>query len=527
MVDADLHLDEGFRSSGPLQLDDSVIRCTLWGSQAIFEDPQREREQQHEGLSPRSGRCLWAKNVDVQGDVRMESSCFLGEVKLANARIASDAIFANCLFQSDTFTLNLCGARIGGQVLLEKTTHYGVNVVLLSDDAAGVGCGDGKVRLASKEALDWAMDLAPATCEAWFRAAGTVHLEHARIGRDLVATGSRFAARDPRRAATADQRTLRARGIDVGGDVHLRGGFEAWGTGELHGARISGDLAARGGCFAARQDTDEALRGFGLEVGGEVLLGPGDGEDRAPCRVRGLLVFDSCRIQKNFECVGVGFRSPGDQHGRPAAGRNGLDLSRAEVGGELRWDGNRGDEHTLLRLSYAHVGHYVDDLAAADPSHRLAPGHLFLDGFTYDKLGRGGEGADARLAWLRLQPLHRDPGSACAERVVWPQTFEQLAGHYRATGRPQGAKRVLFEKEKEFLTGLRHQRRRPAAGGWRARLGKRLGLAAETCGRTFLKWTVGHGYRFYRLFLFIPGVRGPRQPDFRPRCHRRHDPANR
>ncbi len=473
VVDADLHLDKGFRSSSPLYLDDSVIRGTLWGSQAVFEDPERRR-------------CLEAKNLHVRGDVRMESSCFLGEVKLANSRIGGDAIFANGLLQSDNFTLNLCGARIDGQVLLEKTAVYDVNVVL-SD----------KVLLASREDLDWAMDLLPTTREeAGFRADGTVHLEHARIGRDLVASGGHF---------TAHGLTLRARGIGVGGDVHLRDGFVAQGTVELRGARIRGDLDARNSyCFAAQEGTDEALRGFGLEVGGAVLFGPGaDGKDSTPCRVRGMLVFDSCWIQKNFECVAVSFQPPGDEHDRRTVGCNGLDLSRAKVGGELRWKGNRGDEHTLLRLSFAHVGHYVDDLAPSDPSNRLAPGHLFFDGFTYDKLGRGGEGVDARLAWLRLQPLHPDPENVPTEQVVWPQTFEQLAGHYRATGRPQEAKRVLFEKEEEFLTGLRHQWRRPATGSRWSRLGKRLGLAAEICGRRFLKWTVGHGYQLYRLFLFF------------------------
>lgn len=465
VVDADLHFDEGFRSDGPVKLDDSVIRGTLWGSRAVFEDPGRNR-------------CLWAKNLHVQGDVRMEASCFLGEVKMSNARIGGDAIFANGLFRSDTFTVNLCGARIGGQILLERTTAYGVNVV--------VSGGDNAMR---ERAPDWALALALEGREAGFRAEGTVHLEHARIGRDLVASGGSFEARDL---------TLRARGVEVAGDVHLRDGFEARGTVELRGARIRGDLDAQGGCFAAHHGTDEALRGFGLEVGGKVVFGPGTAGEL--CRLRGVLVFESCRIQKNFECVSVSFLPPDGEHGRPAEGRNGLDLSRTEVGGELRWVDNRGDARTVLRLSYAHAGHYVDDVA--DPTSRLAQGNLFLDGFTYDKLGRGGEGVDARLAWLRLQPLHGRPGGAVAERMVWPQTFEQLANHYRATGRPQEGKKVLFEKEEEFLTGLCHQWRRPAAAGL-GRLGRRLGLTAEICWRTFLKWTVGHGYQFYRLLLFF------------------------
>lgn len=467
VIDGDLCLDEGFRSEGTIQIEDSVIDGSLKGAMAVFDDPH-------------ASRCLQAKGLRVRGDIRAEGSCFHGEVKLANAQVGGDMIFANCLFDSKSYALNLSGARITGQVLLERTGLYRENQ----------GLCDGMV----DPWIDKGFEKPEET--QWFQSRGVIYLDNARIGSDLVLSNARLLA-----GPAPGKPVLEARGARIEGDVYLRSDFIAHGTVEMRSAWIQGNLDCRGGRFIGSHQQDgrfgDAIGAFGLKVDGEILFGSSKvGLTEVDSRVIGILNFNSSQVLKNFKCVDLIFVTPAtDPKGAPA-NCCGLDLTNAKISGDLRWQPTQVDDGTVLRLSYANAGNFIDDLARG-----IRPGCLFLDGFTYKKIGRGTEEVEDRLGWLRLQPIHTEAAGEAS--LVWPQTFDELARFYRSVGLPREAKRVLFEKEEEFLEHFLHQRRNIQEKGWRSRLRKWAGISIEIFGRTFLKWTIGYGYRFHLLFLYF------------------------
>ncbi|WP_369205441.1 oxidoreductase [Streptomyces sp. PU-14G] len=257
-----------------------------------------------------------------------------------------------------------------------------------------------------------------------------VDLVHADIAGGIRLDGAHLVA--PGRVA------LEGGGLVVRGGVFCEDGFVAEGEIGFPGAELPGGLWMRGARIAVGAADVFAFHGDAVKASNVRLQGlRADGR----IRLRGAQVDDLVSLQ-NAELTGsgssvmcVGMRTEA------------LDLrfARPPAGG--------------VNLRNAHASRLQDD-------PRAWPTTLGLDGFTYDWLGETAatrrEDVRNRLAWLRY------------ERVYAPQTYEQLASHYRRSGHEDEARRVLL---------VRERRRRST-----------LGAAGRAWG-WLLEATVGYGYR--------------------------------
>ena len=152
--------------------------------------------------------------------------------------------------------------------------------------------------------------------------------------------------------------------------------------------------------------------------------------------------------------------------------KNGLNAERATIGGTLYWVDISKTRQTELDLSGAHAAALWDD-ERSWPN----PGNLYLDGFVYDAFAGGPGDGDARLRWLRLQPV-----ALQAE----PEAYRQLAQVLRRDGREEGAVEVEIARENALAkyAGM-------SIASW---------LWLET-----LRVTIGYGYRPLRALWWILG----------------------
>jgi hypothetical protein len=102
-----------------------------------------------------------------------------------------------------------------------------------------------------------------------FTACGAVRLTRADITGTLSCRGAKLDGQDKNGYA------LYARGIRVGGDVHLDEGFIASGAVRLAGADITGTLSCKGAKLGGRDQDGYALYARGIRVGGDVSLEDG------------------------------------------------------------------------------------------------------------------------------------------------------------------------------------------------------------------------------------------------------------
>ncbi|HZP44633.1 MAG TPA: hypothetical protein VFB15_03195 [Candidatus Binataceae bacterium] len=266
-----------------------------------------------------------------------------------------------------------------------------------------------------------------------FRSVGRVSLTGATLSGELACAGGQF--RNPKGAALdatgADIRGLfdadgavfsGARGaaaisaeeMKVARSVHLRLGFIANGTVDLHGSQIGGDLSCSGARFGAPLDAKGsdpagvALEAERTEIGGNVLLSDASPKDR----------FDA--------------------HGA-------LDFVGADIKGYMA-DLNNGGPYQL-DLEYAHLNGTFYDQQTSWP----APNNLKLDGFVYDGFGPDSTTtAYDRLKWLSLQPHDR----------FRAQPYEKLAEVLRESGDDSGARRVMIAMERDRRSGVSNPLRR-------------------------------------------------------------------
>ncbi|GAA3784656.1 hypothetical protein GCM10022403_019160 [Streptomyces coacervatus] len=89
-----------------------------------------------------------------------------------------------------------------------------------------------------------------------------------------------------------------------------------------------------------------------------------------------------------------------------------------------------------LDLRSAHAAWVQDDA-------RSWADEIRLEGFTYDSIRSESDTVKGRLAWIR-----RNPGNS-------PQSYEQLAAHYRGSGHDNEARRILLEEQRHRRRSLR------------------------------------------------------------------------
>lgn len=175
----------------------------------------------------------------------------------------------------------------------------------------------------------------------------TAKLRGARIDGDLLARGARFA-----RAADSDDDALMLQGAEIDGNVLLDNGFEALGCLWLMNARIKGGLGLEDAHLANRTDAGhgQALNADNIEVGGVML--------RGKFRAEGEVRFVGARIGQDVDVSDGGFRNDGAVA---------LNFANAEIGGQIWADGAKLVGQLLLQG--ARVARNLD-LRGAEISHR-------------------------------------------------------------------------------------------------------------------------------------------------------------
>ena len=240
-----------------------------------------------------------------------------------------------------------------------------------------------------------------------FTAKGEVRLSGAKIGGQLDCSKGSF--------ANEGGDALNAQGVEVTGDVFLGDGFAAKGEVCLSGAKIGGQLACSNGSF--RNEGDDALNAEGVEVTGDVFLRDG-------FTAKGEVSLSGAKIGGQLACTKGSFGNEGG---------HALNAGRMRVTAQFFWR-DVMIEAGSVGLAAAHVGDLVDD-AKSWPDR----GRLYLDGFTYDRIGAAPTDADTRLKWLRK-------GDRWNGEFL-PQPYSQLAKVLREMGHDRTARNVMIRKE--------------------------------------------------------------------------------
>lgn len=205
--------------------------------------------------------------------------------------------------------------------------------------------------------IDGELDLCDvAPIEAGGRETLTAKLRGARIDGDVLARGAKFA-----RAPESNDDALNLQGAEIEGNVFLREGFEAFGPVTLYGARIKGSVDCSGGAFLNRSDdaSATALNAETARIDGDVLL-------RNQFKAEGEVWFMGATISGNFDISDASFRN---EFGYA------LMLSNAKIEGQVK-----GDDAKIagqLALQNANIAHNLD-LRGAEIVHRTTPrGEIF------------------------------------------------------------------------------------------------------------------------------------------------------
>jgi hypothetical protein len=285
-----------------------------------------------------------------------------------------------------------------------------------------------------------------------FHSYGTVNLFGANVSGDVQYADSVFESRSS--FAIIAVRATVGGSILLSGKVKIRGGIhKAW-------ARIGGNLACyhcRIECLqnAGSTSTGIAIAADGIAVAGSVFIKEG-------FTITGEVRFVGADIKGDLDLTG-GTLIAGNER------NSALTISRANIGRGLLLECAKKPEG-IVDLSYAHAAQ-LDDSSQSWPAANC----LKLDGLTYDSLaGRASTSAEERLSWLDLQrsePFH-------------PQPYRQIAKVLRDQGYDDQARTISI--------ALADKRLRIDGVPRRARL---KGL--------ILKLTIAYGYMPFRALWFI------------------------
>ena len=156
---------------------------------------------------------------------------------------------------------------------------------------------------------------------------------------------------------------------------------------------------------------------------------------RGPFITDGLISIMRASIGTDLDMQGVSFKQYKDQS-------NGVVLEGSSIKGDFWWVGIKVTPKTELNLNGASVGVLFDETSSWPP-----PGKLYIEGFVYGSIDCASfvndcsTDADARLAWLQLQPGDR----------YRPQPYRELAQFLNSRGDQAGERRVLVHAQDERL----------------------------------------------------------------------------
>ncbi|WP_306318790.1 MULTISPECIES: oxidoreductase [unclassified Streptomyces] len=403
-----------------------------------------------------------ALSYDPEAERELADSCAERRaVDLGGRRVRADALRDALL--AGTGVAQVSGARVVGALSLdgaevrallrldrctfdERITLEGASTLAVSITGSTLAAGldAATARIAGR------LDLRGSVIDG--RGRNAVKLVHTHIEGGLRLDGARLLA--PGRMA------LDAGGLVMTGGVYCERGFAARGRVSFPGAQLPGGLYMRGAHIAVEEPAAIAFDADGA-VASTIRLSGGFRAD-GKIRLRGTQVDDLLHL--GGAELGGGLERPDADSVLMCVG------ARAEALDMRFARAPRGK----VNLRNAHFARIQDD-------HRTWPPILQLDGLTYDWLeeatlepgpspSAGRQNVATRLRWLSLTPGY------------FPQSYEQLAAHYRRLGHDVEARRVLLARQ-------RHRR-------------TTLGPAGRIWGH-LLDATVGYGYRPWLAGLWL------------------------
>jgi hypothetical protein len=402
---------------------------------------------------------ITAFGVKVEGDVVFENGFNAeGEVSLRGAEIGGNLACDNGSFKNPSqWALFADGVKVGGNVLLRDGFNAEGEVRLLGADIGGnLDCDNGSFKNPGQNALsaDGVKVGGSILFRDGFNAKGAVWLVVADVSGNLECEGASF--KNPGGALDSGG-ALNAGGVKVGGRVFLWRGFSAEGEVSLIGAGIGGDLVCDNGSF--KNAGQNALSADRAKVGGGVFL-------RSGFNAEGEVSLSGANIGGDLDVT------------KAELGSTSINAERANVKGALyfrevaRTSAEVGDGHTEICLRDASVGELVDD-SDSWPDR----GHLYLNGFVYDRIGEAPTDAWHRLNWLR---------KSMSFGHYQPQPYQQLAKVLRGQGHEAESVAILV--------GMQDDRRRYIALPWYAWLWSWV-----------LRLTILYGYRPLSALRWILG----------------------
>jgi hypothetical protein len=470
------------------------------------------------------------EDFDLSGCNIPEPLSFAG-CNFAGEVILTDSIAKSLGFQKSCLKSIIAeSARISGGVSLNEGFRSAAGIFFHYTAIGGrLGCEGGTFLPGSGFAIDCnsASIAGDADLLGGFLAEGAVSLRGAKIGGDLNCTGGSF----HNRAADGTGVALACDNAGITGNALLASGFRAEGAVSLSGAKIGGSLNCTGGTFVNRSGdgTGRALTCGYAEIGGNVYLSDG-------FSAQGQVRFHGTSVKGSVYCAGGRFENlvPAQADGSAAWKphlASALYLQSARIGGTLSLGPHAADARAQadilgsLNLDGCHTGEIVDHSSSWPAAKKLGgetlPAFIYLDGFTYGRLGGSGDyEAGQRVKWLGKQPP-RDLGLEFR-----PQPFEQLIKVYREMGHERHARAIAKFKErrryKSRFVKLWHgwgnrpglSRARGVSGAaldWLAWPFAALTSALSRSLRSItlgLEWFIigagtAYGYGYFRLVLFL------------------------
>lgn len=533
-VTADLSLDNGFISHGPVHLADARVGGSLRLSAGVLH-----------GAGGRAliadrivvGGTCYARRLHGAGEIRMPGARITGNFDLSGARlrpstadaldltgIAVDGSLLAGRHHSDpgiVFTahgrVRLAGARVGGDLVftgasIRRQPGEELPPQVPNDSRLPVGgtvdpgaaIAADRIHVAGNLEIDDGADIV-----------GTVRLPGAVVGGYVRLSGAHltgpYDAPDHGMALFAD-------GIEIGGDLVGRSApLVCDGQIRLVDAHVRGSASLSG--IELRAPDRDAFNGDRLQVGGELYLrdvrcsgtlrlqsasvgttldctgsvfvrprhrprAPGDGPPPHPPHVRPSLDARAATVGKDLLCVGV--TAAGGIRIRRAEVRKSVQVVDATLGGPgARYALNAygltttelelrpaGRPDGIVRLEQAQVETFRDSEHLWRDS---AVGDVLLAGFVYGSLN------DTRVIDVRtrLRWIERVTGGYA------PGSYDQLAAAYRRAGHDDLSEQVLIAR----------QHRRYAEAG----------RAAQIWGG-LQRFTVGYGYRPWLAVCWLVGL---------------------
>ncbi|MEU3611571.1 hypothetical protein ABZ725_04520 [Streptomyces sp. NPDC006872] len=437
---ADAYFDQGFSVDGSVDLTGSVIGGSLTFNRAMIHHPGREP-------------ALDLARVTVKQNMYCEDGFTVeGLVMLAGATINGNLLAkgGQFLHRSDT-AIDATGIQVRNVVLGTEPSDHDANrngfraegTVSLADAVINgtLNCQGGSIThpRPNKEALNaqGAKITRDLLLNDGFNASGLVALTATEIGGQAIWSGGSF--ENPGRVA------ISARQLTARTSLLLQGNFLAHGRVDLSGATIGGPLTVGGKIYAPEEEAlilDSVTAARDVEFEKDMLI-------------EGSLCMRAATIASNLKII-----KPNLSRGNEGVA---LILEGTNVGGTLTLKSGT-PVSGRIDLRQAKVAFLNDDPNFWPKNATL------LDGFTYGSLSNfNSPKLESRIDWLHL----KDGYSA--------QPYQQLASVYKAAGRDDFARDVLYAGQK----------RRP-----RPRL-------VEKAWSWLLRLTVGYGYHPARVLYTV------------------------